>query len=211
MSRPNASKIADTQAQSPEAYSDFEVSVLKAAAHQAELMVAKAQKESDERYHALVNAQKTDLVAAHRTEGEAALRRKIAGAKQENRKKLLIYRKQLVNGLFAEANEDVIAFTQTPAYTEFLVKSLQKHADKITNGCIVYLKNDDMSQQNAISAVLPACQFQADPTILLGGAKLVTGRILYDETIDDALHTERTHFLTRCHLRVEAEGTDENK
>ncbi|MEG1381821.1 MAG: V-type ATP synthase subunit E family protein [Ruthenibacterium sp.] len=209
MSRPNQAKQNDLQPPAA-AYSDFEASVLEAASHQAALMVEKAEKESNERYESLVNAQKTDLVAAHLTEAEASLRRKIAAAKQENRKKLLIYRKQLVNGLFAEADEAILAFTKTPAYTDFLVASLQKHNHKIANDCVVYLKSDDASQQNAISAVLPGCTFKTDPTILLGGAKLVTGHILYDETVDDALRTERAHFLTRCHLRVEAEETDEN-
>lgn len=211
MSRPNHSKVNDLQTQSPEAYSDFEASVLEAAAHQADLMVEKAQKESEERYQGLINAQNGDLVAAHLTECEAALRRKIASAKQENRKKLLIYRKQLVNGLFAEAKEVVLDFCKTAAYTDFLVNSLQKHLDVDTKSCIVYLKHEDAAQQGAISAVLPGCQFQTDPSILLGGAKLVAGRVLYDETIDDALRTQRADFLTRCHLRVEAEESNENK
>ena len=42
-----------------------------------------------------------------------------------------------------------------------------------------------------------------DGSIRLGGVKLETQHILYDETLDFAAAAERAAFLTRCKLRAE--------
>ena len=202
MSKVNAKKALG-ELPTPEKYSDFESSVLEAAVHQGKLIVQKATKESDEKLRVLLAAKSGDIVAAYRTEKDAALRRKTAGARQENRKKLLIYRKQLVNGLFAEATEELELFTETPAYADFLVKSLQKHLEKAHGVCNVLVRKADLVYADRLKSVLPTCDIEVDPTIGLGGLKLAIGRVLYDETLDDALLAQRAQFLTRCNLRVE--------
>ncbi len=202
MSKVNAKKM-QAELPVPEKYSDFESSVLEAAVHQAKLIVQKATRESDEKLRVLLAAKSGDIVAAYRTEKHAALRRRVAGAHQENRKKLLIYRKQLVNGLFAEATEELELFTETPAYADFLIKSLQKHLDKAQGVCSVLVRKTDLVYTEKLKNILPDCEINIDPTIQLGGLKLAIGRVLYDETLDDALLAQRAKFLTRCNLRVE--------
>ena len=49
----------------------------------------------------------------------------------------------------------------------------------------------------------PLTDIAVDGSIRLGGVKLETQHILYDETLDFAAAAERAAFLTRCKLRVE--------
>ena len=48
----------------------------------------------------------------------------LAWVKQDNRKKLLVYRSQLVNGLFAEMEEALEEYTGTPAYAQRVADAL---------------------------------------------------------------------------------------
>lgn len=187
----------------------FEESVLEAAQAQADRIVAQAKKDAETLKEALLTHQEGDPVAAHEPQLAAQMRRNLAAAKQSNTRRLLIYRKQLVNGLFAEAKEQLGAFTATPAYTDFLCKTLGAHADKAAQGCTVYLRAADLGQQDAIAKVLPGAQFAADPTIALGGGKVRCGRVLFDETLDDRLVEQRDRFLARCNLHVSAKELGE--
>ena len=54
-----------------------------------------------------------------------------------------------------------------------------------------------------VKKALPSADIAVDGSIRLGGVKLETQHILYDETLDFAAAAERAAFLTRCKLRVE--------
>ena len=193
-------------------FDGFESSVLEAAAEQANRIVEAAEKDSQAAYDAVLAQHKGDAVAAHKTEMKAALRRKVAGAKQENLRKLLIYRKQLVNGLFAECEEQLADFTKTPQYIEFVVNTLAPYAEKAQEGCTVYLRIGEEAPKAALQKLLPKVTFATDASIRIGGAKLQVGRIVYDETLGERVRTQRAAFLQRCKLRVntvEMEQADE--
>lgn len=181
---------------------DFESSVLEAARHQANLMIAKTKKDSEALQRSILGESAVDVVLAHRTECEAQMRRTVAAEKQENRKKLLVYRRQLVNGLFAEEQENLEAYTKTPQYEGYLVRKAAKHANA-GEGCIVRVRPADMIYAAALQKALPGCTVQPDAGIRVGGLKVVAGRVLYDETLDDAMREQRAQFLVRCKLCVE--------
>lgn len=182
---------------------EFERSVLDAARKQAQQMLAAARKEAQANYNALVTEGAGDTVAAYRTVADAALRRTVASAKQQNRQKLLVYRNQLVNGVFAEVEENLIQFCETPAYAEYLAKTAAHFAPQVAGGGTVRLRAADFQHKPLLSELLPACNFELDPTIRIGGIKFGTAHVLYDETLDDKLRSQRSDFLTRCGLRVE--------
>lgn len=187
----------------------FEASVLEAARNQAARMVAQAQKDAAALQDALLAQQKGDPVAAHKTELAAALRRGEAAAKQQNLQRMLVYRKQLVNGLFEEAKEALTDFTATPAYEALLCAVLGAHAARAEEGCTVYLRGADAPHRAAISKVLPSARFEEDASIALGGAKLRCGRVLFDETLDERLLAQRNAFLARCNLHVSAKELEQ--
>lgn len=192
----------------------FEASVLSAAKDQAARMLAQAKKDADAAYDALMSQPSGDPVATHETEGRAALRRKEAAARQDNLRKLLVYRKQLVNGLFAEAQEALAEFSASPAYAAYLEHTLAPHAEAAKNGCTVLLRAADEAHKPLLQKLLPKAAFSADPEIRYGGAKVIVGRVLYDETLDERLREQREAFLARCNLHVDAarlERADETK
>ena len=196
----------------PAQYEDFSSSVINAAMHQASLIAAKAKKESDAHYKELLAAQPLNTVAAYKTMAETKLRRQEAADKQENHRKLLVYRMQLVHGIFAEAKEQLEEFVESDKYADYLVGIAKKHAPDIEGECTVLLRPEDGKYKDDILKVLPKAKFLTDANIKIGGMELAVGRMMYVDTISDALESQQQSFLTRCKLYVEYNGegqTDE--
>ena len=111
-----------------------------------------------------------------------------------------------MNGLFAEAAENLTAFADGPDYKAYLERTLRPLADKVSGGCTVLVREKDLALEPFFATLLPGAQCRADHTIRIGGAKVMAGRILYDETLDDALSAVRGDFLAECGLRVDEKG-----
>ncbi len=193
------------------AASNFEASVMQAAQKQASQIMQKAKEESEELYNSILSQDKGDPVKAHETELYSTLRKSVANIKQENLKKLVIYRKQLVNGLFAECSEQLYDFTQTKEYAKFLQNSLKQYMQEVedVNGlCKVLLRSGDELGKKTVKKLLPDAEIQEDSDIKIGGAKLICGRILYNETLDDRLHKGREKFLLHCELHIDVMGLE---
>ena len=197
-------RTAQKISENGQSFAQFSDSVLDAARQQAEAILAEAKVQADQKYASIVGVQRTDPLEAYRAEARTKLGREMAAARQENRKKLLGYRGQLVNALFAELEENLAAYVDTPAYVYGVVKTMLRHQADVQPGCVVQVRPQDLARlQPALEKALPGCQVQADREIRFGGAKLRTGRRLFDETLDDAIRAQRTAFLGRCGLRVE--------
>ncbi len=102
--------------ETPEQYSEFEDSVIEAAKTQAQRIIDDARRQGDANFDKLMEGHRGDPLIPYREEAKNRLARKMASVKQDNRKKLLVYRSQLVNGLFAEMEEALEEYTGTPAY-----------------------------------------------------------------------------------------------
>lgn len=190
--------------ETPEQYSEFEASVVAAAKAQAQHIIDDAKRQGEAQFDALMEGHRGDPLIPYRAEARNRLARKMAAVKQDNRKKLLVYRSQLVNGLFAEMEEELEAYTKTPAYAQQVEQVLTRHAPDLTSGCTVHLRRaDEALLAPVVKKVLPDAGITADASIRLGGVKIETAHIMYDETLDFAAAAERTAFLSRCKLRVE--------
>lgn len=206
MSKKNVELERATQKMSEngQSFAQFSDSVLDAARQQAEAILAAAKTQADQTYASIVGVQRTDPLKAYRAEAQAKLQREMAASRQENRKKLLGYRGQLVDALFAELEERLADYVATPAYVDGVVKTMLRHQAEAQPGCVVQVRAQDLDRlQPALEKALPGCQVQPDRDIRFGGAKLRTGRLLFDETLDDAIRARRREFLGRCGLRVE--------
>ena len=186
----------------------FEASVLKSASMEAQQIVQEGEKEArqivEQAHHSSVDTQ----LDAYQRAAKRAAALEAAVARRENRDRLLRYRTQLVNGLFAEAQEAALAFAQSgQAYAAFVQAALARHRDACAQGpCRVLVRKTDLDAlAGAVKAALPGCKYElcADATIALGGAKLACGNVLFDETLDDRLASLREEFLGRCGLRVQ--------
>ena len=186
----------------------FEASVLKSASMEAQQIVQEGEKEArqivEQARHSSVDTQ----LDAYRRAAKRAAALEAAVARRENRDRLLRYRTQLVNGLFAEAQEAALAFAQSgQAYAAFVQAALARHRDACAQGpCRVLVRKADLDAlAGAVKAALPGCKYElcADAAIALGGANLACGNVLFDETLDDRLASLREEFLGRCGLRVQ--------
>ena len=190
--------------ETPEQYSEFEDSVIEAAKTQAQRIIDDARRQGDANFDKLMEGHRGDPLIPYREEAKNRLARKMASVKQDNRKKLLVYRSQLVNGLFAEMEEALEEYTGTPAYAQRVADALARRAPEISGKCTVRLRRaDEALLAPVVKKALPSADIAVDGSIRLGGVKLETQHILYDETLDFAAAAERAAFLTRCELRVE--------
>ena len=190
--------------ETPEQYSEFEDSVIEAAKTQAQRIIDDARRQGDANFDKLMEGHRGDPLIPYREEAKNRLARKMASVKQDNRDRLLRYRTQLVNGLFAEMEEALEEYTGTPAYAQRVADALARRAPEISGKCTVRLRRaDEALLAPVVKKALPSADIAVDGSIRLGGVKLETQHILYDETLDFAAAAERAAFLTRCKLRVE--------
>ena len=107
-----------------------------------------------------------------------------------------MYRSQLVNGLFAEMEEALEEYTGTPAYAQRVADALARRAPEISGKCTVRLRRaDEALLAPVVKKALPSADIAVDGSIRLGGVKLETQHILYDETLDFAAAAERAAFF----------------
>lgn len=187
-----------------EQYTEFEDNVLQAAQAQVRELLDKAHAQGKQEYDAILKSQSTDSVKTYQEKAQREYQHKMAALRQEMRRKLLVYRGQLTNGLFAEVEENIVLFTQGAQYGGYLQKCLRKYPQFATQPCTVLLRTQDATKfEQQIKSVLPNAQLKPDDSIRLGGLKIISGRFLFDETLDSAAQKERKDFLGRCNLRIE--------
>ena len=126
--------------ETPEQYSEFEDTVIEAAKTQGQRMIDDARREGGANFDKLMEGHRGDPLIPYREEAKNRLARKMASVKQDNRKKLLVYRSQLVNGLFAEMEEALEEYTGTPAYAQRVADALARRAPEISGKCTVRLR-----------------------------------------------------------------------
>ena len=204
MATNNIPNEAQTAAANP--YGEFETSVLSAAERKAQKIDAETQRLCRAAHDEILAGVASDGVAEHRSRVRVETRRAAAAARQENRRRLLKYREELVNGLFAEAAENLTAFADSSDYQAYLKRTLLPLAEKAAEGCTVLVREKDLALAPFVQTILPKAQLRADAAIRIGGAKVVIGHILYDETLDDALRSGRSAFLAECGLHVDEKG-----
>ena len=90
------------------------------------------------------------------------------------------------------------------AFVQRVADALARRAPEISGKGTVRLRRaDEALLAPVVKKALPSADIAVDGSIRLGGVKLETQHILYDETLDFAAAAERAAFLTRCKLRVE--------
>ena len=152
--------------ETPEQYSEFEDSVIEAAKTQAQRIIDDAKRQGDANFDKLMEGHRGDPLIPYREEAKNRLARKMASVKQDNRKKLLVYRSQLVNGLFAEMEEALEEYTGTPAYAQRVADALARRAPEISGKCTVRLRRaDEALLAPVVKKALPSADIAVDGSI----------------------------------------------
>ncbi|MBQ8509779.1 MAG: hypothetical protein IJ493_07730 [Clostridia bacterium] len=145
----------------------------------------------------------------------------------EERRKLLLYREEIMRQVFDRVRERILDFTSTDAYRDYLVKLCVDVLRRQSLSFTIYLSPRDMTCKYAIlegldnlldeklevgtTEAAPVYSVLPDKNIKLGGARFhsVSGGILINATLDDNLLRQREVF-SQMLGPVTAEGGDSN-
>ena len=119
-------------------------------------------------------------------EADRRIRLRIAGA-----------RKEIEDRTFAAAEQKAAEFTQTPAYRDFILASVNNML-KAAKGCglTVCVRGADLKYADDIRALSPDITVETDDSIMTGGVKgrADGARLFMDDTLDTRLQAQREYF-----------------
>lgn len=130
----------------------------------------------------------------------------LAQQTREGQRKLFIERGRMVDEVFRQAADKLVAFTATDDYTAHLDKSLQEIAALFDGrDCVLYLNERDLKAAERIKALFSGnTEVKADKTIIIGGVRgyCESMGIIADETLDSKLESQREWFVENAALSV---------
>ncbi len=123
------------------------------------------------------------------------------------KQELLLYRNALAQKIFDEAQEKMLAFTETFAYAEFLKEKLQVALQQFPcETATLLLRKEDLSLGSALQQAFPIITaVTVDPKNTLGGFSLKNEQqgLLLDQTFSSALEDKKPAFYAACDLSVQ--------
>lgn len=116
-------------------------------------------------------------------------------------------RDSITDEVFAEAAENIAAFTQTPEYELFLTKSLMNIAGIYgRNPITVFARPSDLQQVKGLLHCLPVnSELKTDTGIILGGLKALCSEmsLRLDDTLDSRLKMQKQYFYENSGLTIQ--------
>ncbi|MFT8888578.1 MAG: V-type ATP synthase subunit E [Ethanoligenens sp.] len=132
--------------------------------------------------------------------------REISLAELEGRRKLLTLREEITQKVFKEAADQIVAYTQTDAYSDWLCDALKKSSASMADGSLIIevKRGEHTPADKLIAATGRKATVQEVPGILIGGFILVNNEkgFVIDETLDQKLHNEKDWFAASSGLTL---------
>lgn len=123
----------------------------------------------------------------------------------DNTRKLMQERDQMVKTVFEEAKKQVIAFTKDAAYKDKLISKLKNLKDKqFTPAKLFVSPADEKLLKDLLKAYELECEGSIDESIQLGGFRLECPQkgVIVDETFDRAMIDSKQWFLQNSGLTI---------
>ncbi len=141
------------------------------------------------------------LIKGRMEEAKAESARRVTKERLGSRQRLLRCRAELVDGLFAEAEERLLDFAAGPGYESWLQRALARCGSALDGGMLLIREGD----RALFEKLAPGLPQQADPRNRLGGFVLQNaGQSLYlDETLAAKLAAEKERFYQDGALGLE--------
>ncbi len=131
----------------------------------------------------------------------------ICAAEAKARAGLFHHRETIRKEIMQQVKEQVIAFTNTPAYETFLIEAAKKIRLAMQGQCAVLnMRECDRNYAAAVSAHLGhSITLHIDPAIELGGITVIStqGDMLIDFTLDSRLEQQNIWFTEHSGLTIE--------
>lgn len=125
---------------------------------------------------------------------------------REGQSKLFLERSAMVDEVFEQAAQKLVAFTAEDRYKEQLKESAKAIAELFEESdCVLYLNERDLGAAEELKGFFSgSVQIQADSSIRIGGVRgySESKRIIADETLDSKLKEQREWFVEHAALHV---------
>lgn len=115
----------------------------------------------------------------------------VTGGAGEYYRTLLRHREELISQLFESLTENLISFTETPAYKKYMVDKLK--ARKIDSKATILLSEKDFAFSAELKKAVPM-KYEIDNNIKIGGFSIKNGEKLQNLTLDEAIQEQRDNF-----------------
>lgn len=164
--------------------------------HQYEEKRAAAQKEKSERFSGEALAE----IKNERARTAAYFRKELSRCEFDRKNAVLAHRNQLLEQLFTEIRQRLSQWTQTPDYTGYLSRALEKAKQELGEDIVIYARPADIPAVKSLTE-LPVEQ---DNSISLGGinAGCPEKGLFADYTLDSRLAEQKDAFPNRSELRL---------
>lgn len=132
--------------------------------------------------------------------------REISRRDLAERKKLLEHRRQIMDEVFARAEEEITAFALTPAYREWMQERLTEAAAFLpAEGTVYTVAVRDEPLISSLSSLCPSgSRMETADDIRLGGLRGENSAagLIADDTLDSRLKLQRDEFVRTSGLTV---------
>lgn len=146
-----------------------------------------------------------ELIRADISRRKAAIVNQVAVEELRLRNELFAERQSICDKVFAQAKDQLTAFTQSAGYTAFLERSLHQIREVCgDHPCKVSVAPKDEDKRDMIQNALSGTEVIVDNAIAIGGVKAYCTElgILMDDTLDSRLEEQRAWFIENAGLKV---------
>lgn len=129
----------------------------------------------------------------------------IAKNQLEAHRTLLLHRCEKTEEILGNVRENLVNHAKTAKYKNALLKRAGDLKDKYDHsGSVIIVAEKDMPLAGEIKEILGGGTVKADPSIRLGGFKLLNRKahVLIDETLDERLDEQKAWLLENCGLKI---------
>lgn len=129
---------------------------------------------------------------------------RISALISESRMRLAAKRGEITGCVFKKVEEELMKFTLSPAYSDFLKKSIAALLEEVGEGAVVYVRKADMELCRGLS-INGVSRFEESGKIRLGGAAASNedGTVFAVDTLDSRLEEQKELFKERADLSID--------
>lgn len=129
--------------------------------------------------------------------------RAISAHRQENKKRLLLKRNEIMSDIFSEVEDRILVFAATEGYLKKVEKDIESVRDRLDGAITVLMKKGDRSE-SVCRKLIQNVKVEYDKSIKLGGIIIVLEdkRKRLDFTFDSLLEEEKERFRETDELKI---------
>ncbi len=129
--------------------------------------------------------------------------RAISAHRQENKKRLLLKRNEIMSDIFSEVEDRILVFAATEGYLKKVEQDIESVRDRLDGAITILMKKGDRSE-SVCRKLIPNVKVEYDKSIKLGGIIIVLEdkRKRLDFTFDSLLEEEKEKFRETDELKI---------